>query len=91
MIKQSKAIKKYQNRLEKHSFISKYLFSSFSHSQSILINSGELLHDKTIKTTTDVPKSLRKTHFFSNYLFSKYSNLQSILINSGELLNDKTI
>ena len=46
MIKPSKPPQMYQNRLEKHAFIPNYLFSSFSHLQSIQINSGELLHDK---------------------------------------------
>ena len=38
MIKLSKPPHKYQNRLEKHTFISNYYFSLFSHLQSIPIN-----------------------------------------------------
>ena len=48
MIKLSKTPQNNQNRKEKHTFISNYLFSSFSALQSILINSGELLNAKTI-------------------------------------------
>ena len=48
MINPSKSPQNDQNRREKHFFISNYLDSSFSHLQSIPINSGKLLHDKTI-------------------------------------------
>ena len=48
MIKLSKTPQKNQNRTEKHTFISNYLFSSFSALQSILINSGSCLRENTI-------------------------------------------
>ena len=48
MIKLSKTPQNNQNRREKHTFISNYLFYSFYALQSILINSGELFRDNTI-------------------------------------------
>ena len=89
MIKPSNTPHKYQNRWEKHTFISNYLYSSFSHLQSILINLGELLNNKTIKSTTEVPKWLRKTRFYLElFIFIIYS----FTINSkkfSKLLNNK--
>ena len=90
MLKPYKPQQNDQIRWEKHIFCLNYWFSSFSHLQSIPIDSGELLSEKPSKPQQSDQNRWEKKIFFSNYFFSSFSHLQSIPINKGELLNDKT-